>query len=146
MVDIRVLIGYNASVRPIEINKQEANEMKLSERTERTLIPESDIDKAVLLKIIEMSVDQMGKWKRSSDPSKEMYFSIDVDAEIDDNGELAARLISAPIEFDPRTIITDSTSEDAKLTVELTDDNRAVAVWHCGNESNLVATNCWVVR
>ena len=118
--------------------------MKLSET--RTLVPETDTDKAVLLAIIEMSVDQMGKWRCSSDPDKDMYFRIDTDAEIDDNGALAAKLIYAPAEFNPRTIITDSAYEDARLTVELTSNNRAVAVWHCGNESNLVAANCWVVR
>ena len=115
--------------------------MKLSET--KTLVPETDIDKAVLLTIIKMSVNQMGTWRCSSDTRKGMYFSIDVDAEIDDNGVLAAKLISAPIEFNPSTI---SAYEDAKLTVELIDDNKAVAVWHCGNDSNLVLPNCWVVR
>ena len=118
--------------------------MKLSET--RTLIPETDVDKAVLLAIIKMSVDQMGKWRCSSNPDKDMYFRVDADAEIDDNGELAAKLIYTPAEFNPRTIITDSAYEDARLTVELTVNNRAVAVWHCGDESNLVAANCWVVR
>jgi hypothetical protein len=110
------------------------------------LVPETDTDKAVLLAIIKMAVNHMGAWRCSSDPSKDMYFAIDADAEIDDNGELAAKLIYTPAEFNPRTIITDSASEDARLTVELIGDNKAVAVWHCGNESNFVAANCWVVR
>jgi len=118
--------------------------MKLSET--KTLVPETDIDRAVLLAIIKMSVDHMGTWICSSDTRKEMYFRIDADAEVDDNGVLAAKLIFAPIEFNPHTIITDSSYEDAKLTVELHGDNKAVAVWHCGNDSNLILPNCWVVR
>ena len=118
--------------------------MKLSET--RTLIPETDTDRAVLLAIIKMAVDHMGTWRCYSDPDKNMYFRVGTDAEIDDNGALAAKLIYEPVEFDPRTIITDSAYEDARLTVELTSNNRAVAVWHCGDESNLVAANCWVVR
>ena len=143
MVDNRVLIGYYTSVRPIEINNQGANEMKLSETTERTLIPESDIDKAVLLNVVESAVKMMPEWIASD--GRVLSISI-AEHVVNDQGEVPAKLVYRSAEFDPMTVISDADSEEMTITVEMHGDNRAVAVWHCGNDSNLVAANCWVVR
>lgn len=109
------------------------------------LIPESDLDKALLLHVICQAVERMGEW-HSCDGDYVMYINIPVDAEVADDGSLAAKLVAQPTEFDRVTFFSAWHSEEVTLHVEQHPAGRIDVVWVAGKDSNYVAPNCWIVR
>jgi hypothetical protein len=111
----------------------------------RRLIPDSDLDKALLLHVIRQAVESMGKW-RSIDGYHAMCINIPVDAEVAGDGTLTAYLVAQPTVFDPATSVPTSYGEDVALHVVQHPSGRIDVICVSGEDSSYVAPNCRIVR